>query len=178
MPLISRRLFLVLPPAALATTWLGDSKEGLESLDAPPLSGARHASGADVKGFRHEQLKGWVTVVPALSSSRPECREEVALWRELRDDERFQMAGVFVNDTEADARNFIAQTGNPYDALAFDAYGRTARQLGVRTIPSTFVLNADGRIIHTLQGPLTRDYFVNVMRPIIEDASPLSPLLA
>lgn len=178
MPLISRRLFLILPPAALATSWLGDSKEGLESIDAPPLSGAKHASGADVKGFRHAQLKGWVTVVHALSSARPECREEVALWRELHDDERFQMAGLFVGDTEADARNFIAQSGNPYDALAFDTDGSTSRQLGVRSVPSTFVFNAEGKIAHTLQGPLTRDYFANTMLPVIEDASPLSPLLA
>jgi cytochrome c biogenesis protein CcmG, thiol:disulfide interchange protein DsbE len=175
---ISRRLFLIAPPAAAAAIWLGDSADGIEALDAPPLAGARHASGSHVKGFRYAQLKGWVTIVHALTSSRPECGEEIALWREIGPHPGFQLAGLFVRDSEAAARDFIALHGNPYDALAFDADGRAERQLGVRDAPSTFVLNADARIIHVVQGPLTRAHFEQTMLPIIEEASPTAPLLA
>ncbi|MDP2356949.1 MAG: redoxin domain-containing protein [Beijerinckiaceae bacterium] len=178
MAIISRRLFLIVPPAALAATWFGEASEGIESIDAPPLVGAKHVSGAPVKGFRHAQLKGSVTIIHALASSRPECRDEVALWHNLVHEHRFQIAGLFVRDTEADARDFIARTGNPYDALAFDADGRVERQLGVRDVPSTFVVDAGGKIIHVLRGPLTREYFARTMLPIIEDASPIAPLLA
>ncbi len=178
MALISRRFFLIVPPAVLAATWFGESGEGFEAINAPPLAGAKRASGADAKGFRHAQLKGAVTVIHALASSRPECFDEVAVWHDLVREHRFQFAGLFVRDNEADARNFIERTGNPYDALAFDADGRAERQLGVREVPSTFVVNAGGQIIHVLQGPVTRDYFTRTLLPIIEDAAPIAPLRA
>ncbi len=175
---ISRRLFLIAPPAAAAALFLRGSEEGLEALDAPPLAGVHHASGAAARGFRHAQLKGWVTVVHALASWRPECADEIALWREVGGDERFQLAGLFVRDSEAAARDFIARNGTPYAALAFDRDGRAGRQLGVRDAPSTFVLNAHARIIHRVEGPLTRDHFDRKMLPIIMEASPTAPLLA
>ena len=105
MALISRRLFLIVPPAVLAATWFGESGEGFEAINAPPLAGAKRASGADAKGFRHAQLKGAVTVIHALASSRPECLDEVALWHDFVSKHRFQIAGLFVRDNEADARN-------------------------------------------------------------------------
>lgn len=178
MARINRRLFLIAPPVAGAALYLRGSEEGLEALDAQPLAGAHHASGAQVRGFRHAQLKGWVTIVHALASWRPECADEIALWRELRGDERFQLAGLFVRDSEAAARDFIARTGNPYDALAFDHDGRAERCLGLREAPSTFVLNAQARIIHVVEGPLTRAYFEATMAPVIDGASPTAPLLA
>lgn len=176
---ISRRLFLFVPPALVAATWLGKPDgEGIETLNARPLAGAKHASGADVKGFRHEQLKGWVTVVHALSSAHPECAEEIALWRAYAGDERYQIAGLFVGESEAAARDFVAANGNPYDALAYDGDGRAAALLGVRNAPSTLVLNAEGRIVHRVEGPVTRDYLERVLLPIIEDASPIAPMMA
>ncbi len=178
MAQISRRLFLFVPPAIVATTWLGKPDEGIESLLAQPLAGAKHASGADVKGFRHAQLKGWVTVVHALSSAHPECAEEIALWRAYSGDERYQIAGLFMGESEAAARDFVAANGNPYDALAYDGDGRAAALLGVRTAPSTLVFNAEGQIVHKVQGPVTRDYLERVLLPIIEDASPIAPMMA
>lgn len=180
MPLINRRFFLFAPPVAAvaATSWFSDPSEGLESLDAPPLAGAFHASGAPVKGFRFAQLKGAVTVIHALASSRPECADEVALWLELRGDPRFQIAGVFVRDGEAAAREFIARVGNPYDALGFDPDGRVERQLGLREAPSTFVLNPQRQVIHVAHGPLTRENLKRTVLPIIDGASPISALMA
>lgn len=180
MPPVSRRFFLFAPPVAAvaAAVSLPHSGEGLEALDAPPLEGVLHASGAPVRGFRFAQLRGSVTVIHALASWRAECAEEVALWREIGRDPRFQLAGLFVRDRANDARAFIARTGNPYDALAFDAEGRAERQLGLREAPSTFVLNPRASIIYEVRGPLTRDRFQNAVLPIIEGATPISALLA
>jgi len=180
MPAISRRLFLLAPPVAAvaAAAWIGGAQEGIEALDAQPLPGARHASGAPVKGFRFAQLKGSVTVIHALSSSRPECADEIALWLEVGSDPRFQIAGVFVRDREADAREFIARTGNPYDALAFDFDGRVERALGLREAPSTFITDPSGAIIHVVRGPLTRTYFQRTLLPVIDGASPITALMA
>ncbi|MBX9759549.1 MAG: redoxin family protein [Beijerinckiaceae bacterium] len=178
MACISRRLFLIAPPAAAAALFLRGSEEGLEALDAPPLAGAHHASGAPAKGFRHANLKGWVTIVHALAGWRPECADEIALWRAVGQDTRFQIAGLFVRDSEADALAFIARHGNPYDVLAFDSDGAAGRQLGVDAPPTTFIFGAHGQVIHTVRGPVTREHFERVILPIIIDASPITPLLA
>ena len=180
MPAISRRLFLLAPPVAAvaAASWFNESVEGLEALDAPPLPGAFHASGAPVKGFRYAQFRGSVTVIHALASWRPECADEVALWLELGSDRPFQMGGLFVRDREADAREFIARTGNPYDALAFDADGRAERHLGLREAPSTYILDTNASVIHVVRGPMTREHLKGTVMPIIEGASPITALLA
>ncbi len=179
MALMTRRAFLIIPPAiAVAASFGLSSSEGLRALDAPPLAGVTHASGAPVKGFRFEQLTGWVTIVHALASWRPECEQECAFLKEIAGDERFQLAGLFVRDTEAAARAFIARVGNPYDALGFDADGRAERQLGLREAPSTFILNVRGQVVHTLEGPLTREYYEQTMSPVIDALSPTTDLLA
>lgn len=181
MAALTRRSFLIVPPAAAAAAFLarpGVDPESLESLDAPALAGARHANGAPARGFRHAQLRGWVTVVHALASWRPECAGEVALFHEFSADRSFQLAGLFVRDIEDDARAFVARHGNPYDALAFDADGRAEKCLRLRETPSTFVFGPGGGVIHALRGPLTRDYFEGTMLPVIEAASPMTELMA
>jgi cytochrome c biogenesis protein CcmG/thiol:disulfide interchange protein DsbE len=178
LALVTRRLFLIIPPVAVVAASIGAPRKEGSDFEVPPLAGAHHASGAPVKGFRHSQLKGWVTIVHALNSARPECRDEVALWREFSGDERFQLAGFFVRDNEQDARNFIADTGNPYDALGFDVDGRAASLFGLRDAPSTLVLNARAEVVHALHGPMTREHFEGKMLPIIEASSPLGELVA
>jgi cytochrome c biogenesis protein CcmG/thiol:disulfide interchange protein DsbE len=179
LTLINRRSFLIIPPAAAAAAFIGVSQDaGIEALDVKPLEGALHASGAPVKGFRYAQLRGWVTVVHAFASWRPECADECVILRDYMRNERFQLAGLIVRDNEQDARAFIERHGNPYDALAFDRDGSAERSLAVQDVPTTFILGADARVIHTLRAPLTRDYIEQTMMPIIEEASPMTPLLA
>lgn len=179
MTFINRRSFFIIPPAAVVAALIGVSQDvGIEALDAKPLEGALHASGAPAKGFRYAQLRGWVTVVHAFASWRPECADECAVLKDYMRNERFQLAGLIVRDNEQDARAFIECNGNPYDALAFDTDGRAERSLGVDHVPSTFILGPDARVVHTLRGPLTRDYVEQTMMPIIDAASPLTPLLA
>lgn len=178
MALVTRRLFLIIPPVAVVAASISAPRKEDADFEVLPLAGARHASGAPAKGFRHSQLKGWVTIVHALNSARPECRDEVALWREFSGDERFQLAGFFVRDNEQDARNFIAETGNPFDALGFDADGSAASLFGMRDIPSTLVLNARAEVAHVLHGPLTREYFERNILPAIDAASPSAEMLA
>jgi len=168
----SRRSLLVVPPAAFAFAYLGLSGESLEQLDAPPLEGARDASGAPVVGVRHADLGGAVTLVHAIASWCPYCEKESAFARELAGDPRFRFAGLFVRDKTANAQAYIERHGNPYDVLGFDADGRAERQLGVRGVPNTFILAPQGQIVHTLRGPMTRAYFEERMLPIIEAFAP------
>jgi cytochrome c biogenesis protein CcmG/thiol:disulfide interchange protein DsbE len=176
--LVSRRSFLIVPPVAAVAAWLSVAEEGVEALDARALEGAQHASGAPVKGFRHSQLRGFVSVVHALASWSPECEAEYEVIRELATHERIQIAGVFVRDDEASARAFIARNGNPYDALAFDGDGRVERLLGVGAPPNTFVFDASGRIVHVVREALTRDYLRGTLAPLVEALSPMNNLTA
>ena len=83
-----------------------------------------------------------------------------------------------MRDSESRALDFIRRTGNPYDALGFDADGRAERLLGVREVPTTFILDAHCEIIHVGRGALTRTYFEQTMLPIIEQAAPATALMA
>lgn len=169
MPL-SRRLLLIAPPAAVAGIYFAGDAAGIEDLDAPPLTGAMTSFG-QAPGLRHADLKGSVTLLHAIASWCPYCEQESAFIRTLANDRRFRLVGLFVKDREAAARAYIQRHGNPYAALGFDADGRAERQVGVRGVPNTFVLNPAGRIVHTRRGVLTPEYFRDTLAPVIEAAA-------
>jgi cytochrome c biogenesis protein CcmG, thiol:disulfide interchange protein DsbE len=172
MPL-SRRLLLLAPPA-IGLAYLARADNGIERLDAPPLEGVSGVF-SQVKGVRHADLKGSVTLLHAIASWCPFCQQESAFMRTLAHDRRFQLVGLFVKDAEANAKAYISRYGNPYAALGFDADGRAAQQVGVRGVPNSFILDKQGRIVHTRRGMLTKEYFGQTMLPLIESLGRAAP---
>lgn len=73
--------------------------------------------------------------------------------------------GLDWKDEDDHALDWLAQLGNPYQAIAVDRDGRTAVDWGVYGAPESFLVNAQGVIVYKLVGPLTRESWTREFLP-------------
>lgn len=101
-------------------------------------------------------LRGKPAVVNFWASWCGPCKEEAPelkrFDREIGD--RAALVGVDWGDAAGNARDFIAKSGWKYPVLR-DPSQRVGTAYGLNGLPTTFVLDADGNIVRTLQGPQT-----------------------
>ena len=87
----------------------------------------------------------------------------------LSQDKRFVMAAELQGQPE-NARRFLGDLGNPFQAIGVDEAGRTAIDWGVYGVPETFVIGKDGKIAYKHVGPLTAETARELLLPQIEKA--------
>jgi cytochrome c biogenesis protein CcmG/thiol:disulfide interchange protein DsbE len=73
-----------------------------------------------------------------------------------RADQRITFVGVNVQDTDGDARAFLARHGTTYPNGSGEA-GPISIQYGMRGVPETYFIAPDGRLVRKWNGPLTAD---------------------
>ena len=83
----------------------------------------------------------------------------------------YAVHGINYKDTPAQARQFLEQLGNPFTTLAADPSGRTGIDWGIYGVPETFVVGADGRILHRHAGPITLRSLERSILPALADAA-------
>ncbi len=124
-----------------------------------------------VPGFDTASLKGQVSVVNVFASWCIPCRDEHPLLLALRDTAGIRLLGINQNDAPENARAFLAELGNPYDAVGADRDRRVSIDWGVYGVPETFVVDADGIITFKHVGPLTPQTLQSDLLPAIARAS-------
>ena len=121
---------------------------------APQLqpAGRRRPAGARL---RHApRCKGQVTVVNVFASWCIPCRDEHPVLEALKQQTGVALYGINQKDAPENAAAFLAQLGNPYDAVGADGDGRASIDWGVYGVPETFVVDAKGVIRFKHTGPL------------------------
>ena len=88
----------------------------------------------------------------------------------LKDVSDVRLFGINQNDASENARAFLAELGNPYDAVGADRDRRVSIDWGVYGVPETFVVDANGIITFKHVGPLTPEAVENDLLPAIEAA--------
>jgi len=124
------------------------------NAELPALDGLL-ASRVPVPGIAAGDLaRGQVTIVNIWASWCGPCRQEhptlIALSR--RDDIR--VVGINYKDNDVNARRFLGQLGNPYDAVGVDTTGRIAVDWGLTGVPETFIVDGEGIIRYKHIGPI------------------------
>jgi peroxiredoxin len=76
---------------------------------------------------------------------------------------RGRVVGVAWSDERWSARAFVEEHQWRFPVL-FDAHGAVGDRYGIRGLPTTFVLDARGRIVRTLQGPQTAADLADAVR--------------
>jgi len=154
----SRRVALAATLALIVTSGCGGGRR-----DHPAVG--RVIGGLPLAAVGHEapppDLAGKVTLLNFWATWCPPCRAELPglarLAARLKDEPRFQLVAVNIGSggdddpaaLAAETREFLTSRGIAIEAWAFgDALGRAtlATELGLTSIPATFLVGPDGRI--------------------------------
>jgi cytochrome c biogenesis protein CcmG/thiol:disulfide interchange protein DsbE len=127
-------------------------------------------AGTGVEGFDTTALTGEVTVVNVFASWCVPCRDEHAVLTALKSASGVRLFGINQKDAPENAAAFLAELGNPYDAIGADANGRTSIDWGVYGVPETFIVDAKGIIRFKHVGPLSMEHIEAEMLPAIAKA--------
>ncbi|MBX9741101.1 MAG: DsbE family thiol:disulfide interchange protein [Beijerinckiaceae bacterium] len=127
-------------------------------------------------GFSEADLKGGrVSIVNIFASWCVPCRDEHPFLMKMSQDPKLKDAGVRMfglnyKDEPKNAREFLAQFGNPYGLTGADRPGRAAIDWGVYGVPETFVVRGDGTIAYKQIGPINDENFRTRIMPAVEAA--------
>jgi cytochrome c biogenesis protein CcmG/thiol:disulfide interchange protein DsbE len=133
--------------AELVTSGGGDDARPAPQLPREVLVGPR----VDLAS-----LRGKPALVNFWASWCGPCKDEAPELKRFSEGlgNRATLVGVDWNDVEDNARDFIAKSGWQYPILR-DPSQKVGTQYGLNGLPTTFVLDSDGNIVETLQGPQT-----------------------
>lgn len=140
-------------------------------IDKPvPQFALAAVDGLDVPGFDNAALTGEPTVVNVFASWCIPCRDEHPLLESLKAETGIRLFGINHSDAPENARAFLAELGNPYDAVGADRDRRVSIDWGVYGVPETFIVNAQGIITYKHVGPLTEEAVATSLLPALAAA--------
>lgn len=180
-PARARRLIVLLPLLiflGLAGLFLMQLLSGRDTSEVPsaliglpaPPTNLPALEGMNLPGLDSKQFAGEVTLVNVFASWCGPCRDEHPVLLALSQDKRFVIAALNYKDQPENARRFLGNLGNPFQAIGVDAAGRAAIDWGVYGVPETFVVGKDGKIAYKHVGPLTPGSAQTLLLPEIEKA--------
>jgi cytochrome c biogenesis protein CcmG/thiol:disulfide interchange protein DsbE len=83
------------------------------------------------------------------------CKDEHEELLRISQSSSVPIIGIDWRDVDADARDFLANLGNPYATVATDHDGRVVVDWGVYGAPETFLVNPEGVVVYKKIGPIT-----------------------
>jgi len=121
-------------------------------------------------GFSTADMLGQLTLVNVFASWCVPCRDEHEFLIELSKRDDIQIYGINYNDQPQNALSFLAELGNPYDAIGADRNRRVSLDWGVYGVPESYLVNQDGMIVYKHTGPINAQSFELNVIPAIEKA--------
>jgi cytochrome c biogenesis protein CcmG, thiol:disulfide interchange protein DsbE len=134
---------------------LGRDKESLPSplIGKPaPSFELRRLDGQGT--FSTKDMAGQAYVLNVWGSWCIGCKQEHAALMEIARRKEVPIVGLDWNDSDEAATHWLQTLGNPYVVTAVDSDGRVAIDWGVYGAPETFLVSAQGAIVHKFVGPL------------------------
>lgn len=95
------------------------------------------------------------------------CRVEHPQLMALAERDDVVLVGLNLRDEPQDALRWLAQFGDPYDAIPVDPDSQVAIDYGVYRAPETFVIDAAGVIRHKFSGAITPEDVERVLLPLL-----------
>jgi cytochrome c biogenesis protein CcmG, thiol:disulfide interchange protein DsbE len=95
------------------------------------------------------------------------CRQEHPFLLQLKQSGAIPIYGINWRDTPSEARRWLQQLGDPYVASGDDRDGRVGIDWGVYGAPETFLIGADGTVLHKHLGPLSRAVWEQDFVPLL-----------
>lgn len=140
------------------------------ATNLPPLEGLTR-NGQPVPGLNSDDFKadpqGRLTLVNVWASWCVPCRQEHPLLTEIAKDPRLRVVGLNYKDSPENARRFLGDLGNPFEAVGTDRTGRSTIDWGVYGVPETFLVGPDGKILYKHVGPFTEQSVKDDLMPVL-----------
>lgn len=144
-------------PRALPSPYIG---KPAPQFELPTLGDPEKTVGS-------EDLAGDLALVNVWATWCVGCRAEHPFLLELERKGAIPIYGINWRDTRPEALRWIQQLGDPYIASGFDGSGRVGIDWGVYGAPETFLVSADGIVLHKHLGPLDQVAWERDFLPII-----------
>ncbi|MHA6196363.1 TlpA family protein disulfide reductase [Pseudomonas wadenswilerensis] len=153
----------------LLTSWASHLYE--EGTQLPQLS-LKDARGQQVALDSH---RGKPLVINLWATWCPPCRREMPVLQQAQH-EYPGVTFLFVNQGETPqiVTNFLATTGLNLSHVLFDAGGQLAAQVGSMALPTTLFYDADGRLVGSHLGELSRASLHHALQAFDQGVQPLT----
>lgn len=123
-----------------------------------PLPDLRVVSFDGKTRWDNASLKGQVTLINFYASWCSPCEMEMPELQALKAQfPQLKMEGIAWNDTPARLTPWLTKHGDPFDRRWIDSKGEAIFALGIRGIPESVIVDAEGTIRYRLAGPLSED---------------------
>ncbi len=142
------------------------SREKPVSEAAPPFT-LTDMAGTDVS---LEDARGEVLVVNFWATYCKPCKEELPLFESVYHSYKergVKMAAINVSEPEKFVSGFLSKTKVSFPVL-LDRYGEVTESYGVTTLPATFLIGEDGRILKEVKGALSEDMLEDMIDGALE----------
>jgi cytochrome c biogenesis protein CcmG, thiol:disulfide interchange protein DsbE len=141
-------LLLLIPVGVLLYSGLGKNTQLVPSpylgKELPKIAGPDLLTGQLIE---LAQFKGTPIIVNVWASWCVACVDEHPVFNRYRESaDAVPIVGIAYRDKAEDARNWLAQLGNPFTAIIHDETGRIGIDLGITGAPETFFIDANGRV--------------------------------
>lgn len=113
-------------------------------------------------------LKGQVTLVDIFASWCVPCRIEHPYLADIKK-AGITLIGINYKDRPENARAWLQDLGNPYDAIGSDQDGRVGIDFGVYGVPESYLIDKQGVIRYKQTGALTPDEIQNIFVPLAKE---------
>ena len=174
------RLWMLVPvlgaAAVLAVFLLGlEREDGGRNLPSPlvgkpapefalePLyAGQPGFSTADLTAPGVKLVNIWASWCVPCRAEHPKLEELAAMGLTIH--------AVNYKDSEAAAKRFLTDLGNPFTLIGADTTGRAGIEWGVYGVPETFVIDGEGRIVYKHVGPIQGSDIEKKIMPAVKKA--------
>jgi cytochrome c-type biogenesis protein len=185
--LISIGLLIATNKVAVLNSWLASflpNPENAVVVNPPPSSGPapiaanlepapqielKNVTGAP---FRLSDLRGRVVILNFWATWCMPCRSEIPELNDMSHElegQGLSVVGVLWNDPDADIKAFQKEIKQDYsivvgDESAGDKFG------GVQGLPTTFIIDREGRIRQKIYGSRSRESFEAIIKPLLAES--------
>ena len=97
-----------------------------------------------------------------------ECRAEHEQLLAIQRSGKAAVVGLNYKDKDDAARSWLAELGNPYEAVAVDRESQTALDYGVYGAPESFLVNPQGIIVYKVVSAITPALWQDKLLPLID----------
>ncbi|NMD30757.1 MAG: TlpA family protein disulfide reductase, partial [Chloroflexi bacterium] len=123
----------------------------------------------DGREVQFSSLRGQVVLVNFWATWCSPCKEEMPVLQafyQVHQDKNFLLLGVNVSDDAEDAARYMAENGFTFPVWS-DPPGNTLLDLGLRGLPASILVDADGNLQWFWLGPVTEEILEEEILPLL-----------